>query len=69
MRRREFLAATAAAVSSSSVPHALGRSRDRTPRIDRRPTPPREAMKSEPEKLAFVTATYVGTPQKCPTTC
>jgi selenium-binding protein 1 len=60
MKRREFLASTAAAVG----PLFLGRrssAADRAHADERTFASPAEARKSPPEKLAYVVATYAGT--------
>ena len=65
MRRRDFLKATAvAATAAAGSEYARGRlSAGLGPATY---ASPRDAMRSEPEKTAFVTATYVATGRKVP---
>jgi selenium-binding protein 1 len=70
MRRRDFLTVTASAIASSALgTNASAAGGLRTVPAGSAPgtyASPREAMKADREKIAFVTATYVGTGRKEP---
>ncbi len=67
MHRREFLAASAATVSSAALAQArLASAEPAVCSCDRTFASPAEAIKSPREELAYVVGTYAGTKSKAP---